>query len=114
MSLCPHLPRGAERQQLAGILYDDTVAVLSLFHEMSCDNDSCTNFRECGNTPPEFAAPLRIGAAGRFVEEQDLRFVQQRHGHREALLEAAGQLPAGRHFLALEVELPHDDADTFT
>ena len=55
----------------------------------------------CGkrrDAPPELAPRQRIGAAGGFVQKQDLGLVQQAGGHRQALLEAAGQLAAVANF----------------
>ena len=62
-------------------------------------------FGQGGDAPPELAARQRIGAAGRLVEEQDLGLVQQGGGHRQALLEAAGQLAAGEARQRFELEL---------
>ena len=63
--------------------------------------------------PPEFAARQRIGAAGRLVEKQDFRLVQQCGGHRQPLLVAAGQLAAGSACDAAELELLQRPGDAF-
>jgi hypothetical protein len=47
-----------------------------------------------GDALPELAARERIGAAGGFIQEQNLRPVQQRSRHGQALLEPSGQLRA--------------------
>ena len=51
-------------------------------------------FGQRRDAPPELAPRQRIGAAGGLVQKQNLRLVQQRRGHRQPLLEAAGQMAA--------------------
>ncbi len=52
----------------------------------------------------DFAAHLRIEAGGRLVEKYDLRIVHQRHGQRQALLLAAGEMAVERVALFFELE----------
>ena len=88
--------RRALGQHAAGIHDRDAVAVFGFLHEMRGDDHGHALLGQRGDPPPEFAAGQRIGAAGRLVEKQNLRLVQQRGGHRQALLESAGQLAAGQ------------------
>ena len=86
--------RRALREHPAGIHDRDPVAVFRLLHEVRGDDDGHALLGERGDAAPEGAARQRIGAAGRLIEKQDLRLVQQRRGHGEALLVAARQLRA--------------------
>ena len=61
--------------------------------------------------PPELAPGERIGAARRFVEEEDFRPVHECRGHRQALLEAAGQLPGRQIRERRQIELLHGPID---
>jgi hypothetical protein len=54
---------------------------------------------------PEAATRQRIGAAGRFIQEQNLRLVQQCGRHRQALLEAPRQLRAHGAQVLAELKL---------
>ena len=67
--------------------------------------------RQGGDPPPELAAGQGIGAAGRLVEEQDVRLVQQRGGHGQALLVAARKLAAELAGDGAELELGHRPVD---
>ena len=64
---------------------------------MGGDDDSDATLRQRGDRPPEGTPCQRVDAAGRFVEEQDFRLVQQASGHCQALLVAAGEQAADRH-----------------
>ena len=110
-------PRAADlrgralRQHLSGIHDRDAVAVFGLFHEMGGDDDGDALFGQRGDAPPEFAARQRVRAAGRLIQEQDLRLVQQGGGHGQPLLVAAGQLRAGDAAARPELELLHRPLD---
>jgi hypothetical protein len=52
----------------------------------------------------DFAADLRVESGRRFIEKHDARIVHQRHGQRQALLLAAGELGVERIFLFFESE----------
>ena len=83
--------RRADRDQPA--LADDAqpVAVFRLVHEMAGDQHGDAGVGQRADARPELAARQRIDAGGRFVEEQDVRPVQQRRGQRQALLQAERQ-----------------------
>ncbi len=68
-------------------------------------------FGERGDAAPEGAARQRIGTAGGLIEKQNLRLVQQRGRHGEALFVAAGQLRAGSARVLRQLELLHRPAD---
>ena len=63
------------------------------------------------DAPPEGTPRERVGPAGRLIEEQDARLVQQRRRHGEALLEAARQI-GGRARGLRELELAQCPVDT--
>ena len=91
-----HRPRRAQGQHAARVLDGDAVAVFRLFHEVRGDDDGDAALRQRGDGAPERAPRQRVDAAGRFVQEQDLRLVQQAGRHGQALLVAAGQQAADR------------------
>ena len=85
---------GTLGQDAPRIKNDDAVAIFGFLHEVSRDDDGHAVLGEVGDALPKLAAGERVGAAGRFVEKEDIGFVQQRRRHRQALLEAAGQFAA--------------------
>ena len=83
-----HLTGCADREQPAGVLDHDSIAVLRLLHEVRGDDDGHALLGQRGDAPPELATRQRIDTAGRLVEEQDLRLVQERCRHRQTLLDS--------------------------
>ncbi len=75
-------------------LVDDAepVAVFRFVHEVAGDQDGHAGVRQRADARPELAARQRIDAGGGFVEEQDVRSVQQRGGERQPLLQAERQI----------------------
>ena len=78
------------------------MAMLRLVEVMRRDQHGHALAREIADQVPEAAARQRIDAAGWFVEEHDLRLMQDRAAKRQPLPPAAGQLARERVFAALE------------
>ena len=108
-----HFRRRPFGQHAAGIEDGDGVAIFGLCHEMRGDDDRDAGLGERRDALPELAPRQGIGAAGRLVEEQDLRLVQQRRRHGQALLVAARQLPAREVNERLQLELGQRPFDAF-
>ena len=88
--------RRIESQQLAAVHEGHPVAVLGFIHVMGGDEDRRALSRQFVDQVPELAAGHRVHAAGRLVEEQQLRPVEDGAAERQALPPAAGQLMGGR------------------
>ena len=84
----------ADREQPAGVLDRDSIAVLRFLHEVRRDDDGDPLLGQRGDGPPEGATRQRVDAARRLVEEEDVRLVEKPRGHREALFVAPGQISA--------------------
>jgi len=93
------------RQDLAGIHDRNPIAVFRLLHEVRSDDDGDALLGQCGDAAPEGAPGQRIRTAGGLIEKQQLRLVQQRRRHCQALFEAARQLSADRAFVPGKLEL---------
>jgi hypothetical protein len=96
-------------QQLAGADDDEVVSEHGeLADEVAGDEDAAASLGEGGQVGAQPADAVRVEAVRRLVEQQDLRFAEQRAGQREALAhaqgEAAGALVGGR----LQADLGQD------
>ncbi len=80
------------------------MAALGFIHVVGADQRGDPLGGQGVDIVPEIAARLRIDPRRRFVEQQQLRIVQQAGGKRQALLPAAGQ---GAGELAGEAPEPH-------
>ena len=82
----------ADRGEAAAVDDRDAVAVLRLVEIVRRDEHRHARRREVIDEAPELAAGQRIDAAGRLVEKDDRRLVQDGAAEREALAPAAGQI----------------------
>ena len=88
----------------------NAIATHRLVHEVRRDEDRhVVVARKFAQHPPEFVARLRIDPGRRFVEDQHLRFVQDRDRERQALAHAKRQ-PAGK---LVEIALQAEPARQF-
>ena len=69
----------------------DTVAILRLVHIVGGDKDRNTPFGSLVDQLPELAAGDRIDTSGRFIQENDPRFVDDGDGESQLLLPAQRQ-----------------------
>ena len=101
-------PRGKDRLQLldravrgepAGLNDRDAVAVLRLVEVVRRDEDRDAGAGQIVDEPPELPARQRVHTAGRLVEEDDRRLVENRAAERKALA-PAGRERAGQRVLA--------------
>ena len=98
------LRRRAQRRD-ASVHHDrDAVAVLRLVHVVRRDEHRRPARRRRVDQLPELPARDRVDAAGRLVEEHDLRLVQQRDREGELLLPAERQAAARDRRRSREVE----------
>src|SRR5438552_5656723 len=98
-------------QDTTGIHDGHAIAILGFFHEVRGHHHGDSLFGERGDAAPELAPRQRIGAARRLIEEEQLRLVQERGGHRQALFETAGQVPACQIDELYKIELPYRPVD---
>src|SRR5207253_269868 len=90
-------------QQLAALDDADLVAhVGELGKDVAGNHDRFSHLAELADDTADFDADTRVEAAGGFVQQQDLRVVQQYTGQTEALIHAAGE--TGGHGIALVSE----------
>ena len=83
---------------LALVDHPDAVGhFLGLFDVVSGEDNGDALFAQATNHRPHVAPQFHVNAGGRFVEEQNSRFVSERLGDQNAPLHAAGQ----RHYLAV-------------
>ena len=86
------LLRRAQGDEAAVIHDGDAVAeALGLVHVMGGEDDGAAGALQVIHEVPEMPASLRIEAGGGLVEEQQLGIADQRAGHGQALLLAAGK-----------------------
>ena len=78
------------------------MAALGLVQVVGGDQDRDARLGEVVDEAPELPARQRIDPAGRFVEEEDRRLVENRTPEREPLPPAAGEIAGQRGFAALE------------
>jgi hypothetical protein len=107
-----HRIRAAGGDHPSGIDDAQAVAILGLLHEMRRHQHRDAALGQAADTRPEFASHERIDARRRLVEEQDLRFVQQRASQRQPLLEAERQRPRFQVGDRREVEALDRPGDT--
>ena len=87
------------------------IAALRLVQVVRRDEHGAAGARESVDEPPELAARHRIDAAGRLVEKQDGRLVQERAPKRQPLPPAAGQIARQRALAAAQAgHLEHEPA----
>ena len=84
--------RRAERREPAGVDDRHAIAALGLVQVVRRHEHGRAAVRQVVDQPPELAARHRIDAAGRLVEKDDRRLVQQRAAERQPLPPAAGQV----------------------
>ena len=92
----------ADRGQAAGVDQRDAMAALGLVEVVGGDEDRDAGLREHVDQPPELPPRQRIDAAGRLVEEEDRRLVQDRAAERQPLAPAAGEIARQRRLPAGE------------
>ena len=100
----------ADRREPAGVDDRETMAVLGFVEIVRRHQHGHAGSRELIDEIPEAAPRDRIDAAGRLVEKDDRRFVENRAAERETLPPSAGQV-GGAHLLApLEARHLDDEA----
>ena len=85
------------RQQLAPVHKANPVAVLGFIHVMSGDENGRPLRGELVNQVPELTPRHRVDAAGRLIQEQERRLVDQGAAQRQALAPPAGKVCDRRH-----------------
>ena len=91
----------------------EAVALLGLVHVVRRDEDGHAALgRELVDEVPEEAPALRVDAAGRLVEEEELRLVEERRGERDALALAGREVLRELAEERLEAKARGELADT--
>ena len=98
------------RRQAPGVNQRDAMAALRFVQVVRRDEDRDARLRERVDEPPELAARQRIDAAGRLVEEEDRRLVEDRAAEREPLPPAAGEIARERVLAALQPAISSTNA----
>ena len=103
------LARRADRRERAGVDQRDAVAALGFVQIVGGDQHGDARLREHVDQAPELAPRQRIDAAGRLVEEQDRRLVEDRAAERQPLPPAAGEVARQRRLAAAQAgHLDHE------
>ena len=88
----------------------DAMAALGLVEIVRRDEDGDALLRQRVDQPPELPPRQRIDAAGRLVEEEDRRLVQDGAAERQALAPAAREIARERRFAAGQAGHLEDEA----
>ncbi len=87
------------------------MAALGLVQVVRRDQHGDARLRQRVDEPPELAARQRIDAAGRLVEKEDRRLVEDRAAERQPLPPAAGEIARERVLAAGQAgHLDHEPA----
>src|SRR5207248_2254939 len=84
----------AERDYLAAIHERQPMEVLGFIHVVRADENRMSALGEIVDKMPERSAGERINAAGRLVQKEHGRIMQNRAAERQALLPSAAQCPS--------------------
>ena len=90
------LGRRADRREPPGVDQRDAMAALRLVQVVRGDEHGDARLRQRVDQPPELPARQRVDAAGRLVEEENRRLVEDRAAERQALAPAARQIARER------------------